>query len=59
MQHFYESNLESSEKHSSNPFPNLTAETKLSDYYTQDFDAEVYSVPTKSDYNSYHLNWER
>jgi len=56
MQNFYESNLESSEKHSSNPFPNLTAETKLSDYYTPDFDAEVYSVPTKSDYNSYHLN---
>jgi hypothetical protein len=39
MQKFYEANLDASEKHSSNPFTHLTADTKLSDYYQPDFDA--------------------
>jgi len=56
MQNFYESNLDASAKHAANPFPHLTAEHKLSDYYQPDFDTEDFSVPTKSDYNSYHLN---
>ena len=56
MQKFYENNLDASAKHAANAFPHTTATAKLSDMLG--FDAEDFSVPTKSDYNSYHLNWE-
>ena len=56
MQNFYENNLDASAKHADNAFPHLTATNKLSDYYVPDFNAEDFSVPTKSDYNGYHLN---
>ena len=54
MQKFYENNLDASAKHAANAFPHTTATAKLSDMLG--FDAEDFSVPTKSDYNSYHLN---
>jgi len=56
MQNFYENNLDASAKHADNAFPHLTATNKLSDYYVPDFNADDFSVPTKSDYNGYHLN---
>ena len=54
MQNFYESNLDASAKHAANPFPHVTAGTKLSDW--ADFHAEDYAHPTSKEYNSYCLN---